>query len=83
MPLLRQQPLADRWVCGCRSLLAAIVERPLCASHRAAQGQKAMKQELEVPSNQPVGHLRRIVADWLCKQPQYLRLLGGVSRFLA
>lgn len=41
------------------------------------QGHK-LKEQLSLPDNLPVGRLRRTVADWLAKAPQYVRLLGGV-----
>ncbi|KAL4452636.1 hypothetical protein ABPG75_008298 [Micractinium tetrahymenae] len=47
----------------------------------AQQGQKPLKQELRLPSNLPVGELRRTVADWLGKPPQFVRLLGGGREF--
>ncbi|PSC74217.1 ubiquitin specific peptidase 24 isoform A [Micractinium conductrix] len=43
----------------------------------AQQGQKPHKQELLLPSNLPVGELRRTVAAWLSKAPQFLRLIAG------
>lgn len=43
------------------------------------QGQKPIKQEIQQPGNLPVGFLRRTVAEWLGKQPQYVRLVAGVS----
>ena len=43
------------------------------------QGQKAIKQEIQQPGNLPVGCLRRTVAEWLGKPPQFVRLVAGVS----
>ena len=45
----------------------------------AMQGQKPHTQELSLPSNLPVGELRRTVAEWLASPPQFVRLFGGVS----
>ncbi|KAL4854761.1 Ubiquitin carboxyl-terminal hydrolase 24 [Chlorella vulgaris] len=44
------------------------------------QGHK-LKEQLSLPDNLPVGRLRRTVADWLAKAPQYVRLLGGGREF--
>jgi hypothetical protein len=41
------------------------------------QGQKPIKQEIQQPGNLPVGHLRRTVAEWLGKPPQFVRLVAG------
>ena len=43
------------------------------------QGQKPHTQELCLPSNLPVGELRRTVAEWLATPPEFVRLFGGVS----
>jgi hypothetical protein len=49
-----------------------------CFAPSTKQGHKAYKQELVLPDNLPVGQLRRTVAEWLGRPPQYVRLLGGV-----
>lgn len=51
----------------------------LCYPAVSIQGHKQHKQELTLPANLPMGHLRRTVAEWLAKAPQFVRLLGGVS----
>lgn len=63
--------LASKFAPPCRGVCVATL-----------QGQKPIKQDIQQPANLPVGFLRRLLAEWLGKAPQYVRLVAGVSAHL-